>query len=78
VKNLKEKNKTNVMIDVTGKVLRVLEAEDADGDYLVIRFPDFGDEAQTLVSINQTKFGPRFAAASIILQEKLDRDYVSL
>lgn len=58
-----------------GKVLTVLEASDDDDDNLVIRFPDFDTEAQTLVSINQTDFGPGYAAASIILKQKLDRDY---
>lgn len=58
-------------------MLSVLEASDEDGDNLIIRFPDFDTEAQTLVSINQTNFGPGYAAASIILQQKLDRDYVS-
>ncbi|KAL4241139.1 Cadherin-like [Mactra antiquata] len=61
--------------ETVGKLLAVLEAEDEDGDNMIINYPDFDTEAKSLVIINQTKYGPRFARASIYLNQTLDRDY---
>lgn len=60
----------------TGTVLWTLEARDDDGDLMVIRFPEEETESKYLVVIRQTVSQNGLAAAEIILNQTLDRDYV--
>ena len=59
-----------------GTVIGTLIAEDADGDDVTIRFPDYETESRALLEIHQTQTGPTVAYAELILKTKLDRDYV--
>lgn len=62
----------------TGSVLWTLQAQDEDGDDIIIRFPDYETESKHLVIIMQKTSTNGVAAADIILNHTLDRDYVNI
>ena len=61
---------------VTGTVIGTVSATDPDNDYIMIRFPVYETESKSLIVINQTTNEPGQASAELILNTKLDRDYV--
>lgn len=57
-------------------MLWTLKAKDDDNDEITIRHPDYETESRHLVTIRQNVTERGFAAADIILNQTLDRDYV--